>query len=134
MTEKIKRNSNGATGKRGGRRQGAGRPQGARSRATKTHKATLSDLAREHTSVALTALVDIAKGGESESARVSAANALLDRAYGKPTQAHEHKGAIGTYDLTKLSDDEFNRLEDILGSLALDGRDQSGEGEEDGSG
>lgn len=29
---------------RGGRREGAGRPRGARSRATKEHKATLSDL------------------------------------------------------------------------------------------
>lgn len=117
---------------RGGRREGAGRPQGARSRATKAHKATLSDLARQHTSVALTALVDIAKKGESESARVAAANALLDRAYGKPTQSHEHKGAIGTYDLTKLSDDELDRLESILGPLALSGGDPSGEGEESG--
>lgn len=119
---------------RGGKRQGAGRPQGARSRATKVQKATLSDLAREHTSVALTALVDIAKKGESESARVAAANALLDRAYGKPTQAHEHKGAIGTYDLTQLSDDELNRLETILGPLAVTGGDQSGEGEEGATG
>lgn len=121
-----------ASGKRGGRRDGAGRPQGARSRATKAHKATLSDLARLHTSVALTALVDIAKKGESESARVAAANALLDRAYGKPTQAHEHKGSIGTYDLTKLSDDELDRLETILGPLALAGGDTGGESETEG--
>ena len=51
--------------------------------------------------------------------------------------AHQHTGANGgpiqTVDLTKLSDDEFTRLEAILGSLAFDGGDQSGEGEEDGS-
>lgn len=117
---------------RGGRREGAGRPQGARSRATKAHKATLSDLAREHTDTALRALVDIAKKGESENARVAAANSLLDRAYGKPTQSHEHKGAIGTYDLTKMSDDELDRLEAILGPLALAGGDTSGESEEAG--
>ncbi|ENN86057.1 hypothetical protein RHSP_31908 [Rhizobium freirei PRF 81] len=112
---------------RGGKRQGAGRPQGARSRATREHKATLSDLARVHTSVALQALVDIAKKGESESARVAAANSLLDRAYGKATQAHEHRGSIGTYDLSKMSDDELDRLETILGPLAISSGDQGGE-------
>jgi hypothetical protein len=41
----------------------------------------------------------------------------------------QHKGSIGTYDLTKMSDDELDRLETILGPLALDGGDQSGENE-----
>lgn len=36
---------------------------------------------------ALQVLVDIATGGESEAARVAAANAILDRAHGKPKQA-----------------------------------------------
>lgn len=125
---------------RGGRRVGAGRPAGARSRATKQAKATLSDLARKHTSVALTALVNIAKKGESESARVAAANALLDRAYGKPRQSHEHSGPGGTpmqfVDLTKLSGDELDQLESIFGPLAGpgddDAPDQGGEGEASG--
>lgn len=125
-------------GKRGGRRQGAGRPQGARSRATKEHKASLSDLARQHTNTALKALVDIAQKGESESARVAAANALLDRAYGKPTQSHEHSGPGGspmqTVDLTNVSTDDLNRLEALFGPLAGgpsddDAGDQGGEGE-----
>lgn len=40
--------------------------------------------ARTHALEALEALASLAKGAASESVRVSAANALLDRAYGKP--------------------------------------------------
>lgn len=104
---------------RGGRRPGAGRPQGGRSRATKQAKSTLSDLAREHTKTALDVLVKVAKTGESESARVSAANAILDRAYGKPSQSHEHSGPGGapiqTMDVTNLSDDQLAALEAAFG-------------------
>ena len=46
---------------------------------------TLKEMAREHTADALQVLVTIAKAGESEAARVSAANSLLDRGYGKPS-------------------------------------------------
>lgn len=122
--------------KRGGRRSGAGRPKGARSRATKQAKATLSDLARQHTATALKVLVDVAKDGESESARVAAANAILDRAYGKPRQSHEHSGPGGApmqfVDLTRLSGDQLDQLESIFGPLAGpgddDAPDQGGEG------
>jgi hypothetical protein len=41
-------------------------------------------LARQHSETAIETLVQIAKSGSSEAARVSAACALLDRAYGKP--------------------------------------------------
>lgn len=109
-------------GKRGGRRPGAGRPQGGKSRATKQAKATLSDLAKAHTATALQVLVDVAKKGESESARVAAANAILDRAYGKPSQALQHSGPGGgpipTVDLTNATDDDLQRLEAIFGPLA----------------
>ena len=80
---------------RGGPRPGSGRPKGARSAATKEHIATLSELAREHTDTAIAALVSVATSSESDSARVSAATALLDRAYGKPVQAVEHSGEDG---------------------------------------
>jgi hypothetical protein len=43
----------------------------------------------------------------------------------------QHRGSIGTYDLTKMSDDELDRLESILGPLALAGGDPSGESEKD---
>jgi hypothetical protein len=43
--------------------------------------------AQVHTVMALRVLAEIAQSGESEQARVSAANALLDRGHGKPAQA-----------------------------------------------
>lgn len=46
----------------------------------------IQELARKHAPEAIQALVDIAMRGESESARVAAASALLDRGYGRPSQ------------------------------------------------
>mgnify|MGYP001052966149 CR=1 FL=1 len=44
-------------------------------------------------------------------------------------QEHRHSGHVGTYDLSKLSDDELDRLESILGPLAVTGGGAGGEGE-----
>lgn len=52
-------------------------------------------MAREYADVALKALVEIAEGGESEPARVSASAQLLDRGYGRPPQALHHSGPDG---------------------------------------
>jgi hypothetical protein len=38
----------------------------------------------------------------------------LDRGHGRPTQAIRHSGAIGGYDLTKLTDKQLADLEAIL--------------------
>jgi hypothetical protein len=83
--------------KRGGSRPGAGRKVGSKARATLPQKITFSDLAREHAPAALHTLVAIMKDdGSSESARVAAANVILDRAYGKPPQAMTHSGPDGS--------------------------------------
>lgn len=47
-------------------------------------------------------------------------------------EKHKHSGAIGTYDLKNLSDDDLDRLEQILGPLADAGGDPSGASEEGG--
>jgi hypothetical protein len=47
-------------------------------------------------------------------------------------EKHKHSGAIGTYDLSKLSDHELDRLEQILGPLADVGGDPGGASEEGG--
>jgi hypothetical protein len=64
---------------RGGKREGAGRPSGARNTVT----ADLREAAGEYTPEALETLRSICKSGASESARVAAASAILDRAYDK---------------------------------------------------
>ena len=56
---------------------------------------SISDAAKEHSDLALSVLVDVARNGLLEAARVSAANALLDRAYGRPIQGMEMTGKDG---------------------------------------
>jgi hypothetical protein len=73
----------------GGRRDGAGRKQGSSNRATKEQKRTLSEMAREHTDTALAALAEVAASGSTDSARVAAAVAILDRGYGRPAPVKE---------------------------------------------
>jgi len=74
---------------KGGPRPGAGRPPGTRTRRDPETNATLAELARVHTGAALQALAEIASHGRSESARVSAAIALLDRGHGRPAAPGE---------------------------------------------
>jgi hypothetical protein len=62
-------NGSGQSGNPGGRPKGYG---------------DLRELARQHTEDAIATLVAICRNGENESARVAAANAILDRGWGKP--------------------------------------------------
>ena len=48
--------------------------------------AEVRELARQHTPQAISTLVKIVEKGRSEQARIAASVALLDRAWGKPTQ------------------------------------------------
>lgn len=94
---------------RGGARSGAGRPKGSKDKATREAGATIGELARGYTDLAIKTLAEIATQGESDAARVSAANALLDRGYGKPAQSVDHSSTDGSMspkaniDATKLS-------------------------------
>lgn len=82
----AKKSNGNQTTRRGGNRAGAGRPSGRKNKATVEQKLTLEELARTHTDTALAVLVEVAQHGQSEAARVSAANSILDRGYGKPRQ------------------------------------------------
>ena len=73
----------------GGFREGSGRPVGSINKSTPEQSQRLSELAKTYTKEALETLVDVARNGRTDAARVSAANALLDRAYGKPAMKHE---------------------------------------------
>jgi len=99
---------------RGGRREGAGRKKGTKDRkprsspiiiANAQEKRELREAAREYTERALRTLAAICSEGQSEAARVSAACALLDRGYGKPTQQVE-TGSPGEF--SRLSDEELD--------------------------
>jgi hypothetical protein len=73
--------------------------------------AELQRLARAKTKEMVAVLVDIAESGESETARVIAAQAVLDRGYGKPVQPIDGDGQGGAIQLAAaLSDDELARI------------------------
>ncbi len=76
------------SGKNGGARPGAGRPKGRKNSRTLEIEAA----AQKYAGKALLALFTVATESDSDSARVAAATALLDRGYGRPRQAVEHNG------------------------------------------
>jgi hypothetical protein len=78
----------------GGKRAGAGRPAGAKNKATVEQQARLTDLARGHTVEALETLLDVMRNGLTDTARIAAANSILDRAYGRPKQSVEEQLSI----------------------------------------
>jgi hypothetical protein len=63
-------------------------------------------LAREHGPLAFRRLVQLMQS-DNEAVAVRAAEAVLDRAYGRPVQAMELLGAIAHIDVTALSDAEL---------------------------
>jgi hypothetical protein len=71
----------GQSGNPGGRPKGLGR---------------IRDIAQKHTELAMETLKDICKNGESETARVQAATALLDRGWGKPAQSVDITNSDGS--------------------------------------
>ena len=74
---------------RGGLRDGAGRPVGSLNKSSPSQNQRLSELARTHTQAALNTLLDVARNGRTDAARVSAATAILDRGYGKASVRQE---------------------------------------------
>lgn len=84
---------------RGGQRIGAGRKPGSQNKVTLEQRATLTQLAQTYSDDAIKSLHKVATEGKSESARVSAAVAILDRAFGKPVQTID--STIDVEDTTK---------------------------------
>ena len=99
----------------GGRRPGAGRPPGSRNKATLAREAgakTLTDLARENTEAALAALLEVAGDATAPAAaRVTAATALLDRAWGRPPQ---HARLSGRFEQREESPSIFDKIEENI--------------------
>lgn len=79
---------------------------------------TLNEVAREKTELAIETLAYVAScGGETGSARVAAANALLDRGWGRPSKAIAPCAgfAIGTGRLEMTGDQKIELLNLIFG-------------------
>jgi hypothetical protein len=104
-----------------GRKTG-GRPAGVPNKATRELKA----LAQVHGPALIKELARLALKAQSEQARVGAIKEMFDRGWGKASQAVQLSGTLGTYDLTKLSDDKLRELAAILGPIADVGSDSGG--------
>ena len=83
---------------------------------------TVESLAREFEEARQLALQ------EKQASAMVAATTGKGKLAGLLVERHKHSGAIGTYDLTKLTDDQLDHLESILGPLAHAGGDPGGEG------
>lgn len=103
--------------RKGGKRPGAGRPRGS---ATKVGT-DLRTAAQQYTNEALDTLVQVMRNpAETGTARAAAANAVLDRGYGKPKQ--EIEANVNLFD--RMAHDEQLALAAALEALA---RDESGD-------
>lgn len=78
------------TGKGGFQKGQSGNP-GGRPRGFKAAR----ELARRHTVEALETLIALMRSSRSEQVQLAAANAILDRGWGKPTQALSVEGEDG---------------------------------------
>ena len=112
-----------------GRRRGPGRPWpkgvSGNPRGRPEFYGPIQELARQQTEAALETLVEIMQHGRNESARVAAAQAVLDRGWGRPVQALEHSGPEGSAllpaDLTVLPDVQLAQLSALLEEIASAG-------------
>ena len=98
-----------------GRKTG-GRKPGSRNKATREIKELAGALVPEAMKQ-LGSLLRSSKTGEP--AKVRAIEIVFERAFGKAPQAIQHSGAVGTYDLTQVSDADLDQLEDILSRAAI---------------
>jgi len=71
----------------------------------------IRSLARSHSSLAIKVLAGIAKDGTNESARVAAANSILDRGYGKADQSHSLDADIQITIRKLFADDNPNMID-----------------------
>ena len=84
--------------RRGGKREGAGRPPGPNGRGAAFKH--VRELARSHAAEAVLTIVSIMRKSEDGWLSLACANAILDRAFGKPPEAEvveQQDNLISTY-------------------------------------
>lgn len=116
-------------GKPRGRRPGTPKTGGRRPGTLNRTTREIGELALALVPEAIRELKKLVKSAESESAKVAAIAMVFDRACGKPSQPLRHSGTVGTYDLSRVTDEDLSKLEDILGSIADAPTDTNGEGQ-----
>ena len=103
---------------KGGYRRGAGRPPGSLNKRTIENVRAIGEIAKEYTEEAIQTLASIMRdAGQSGPARVSAADKLLERGWGKAVAPVE-VGNPG--DFSRLSDEELDqRIAELRRKLGL---------------
>ncbi len=90
--------------------------------------AEVRELSRQYTEEAIQTLVTLMQSAKLERTRLAAASELLDRGYGRPPQAIDLGGPIPILNyeaerLTKLTEKELRRLDEITRKLAVSSSD-----------
>lgn len=89
---------------RGGKREGSGRPKGAVNKAT----ADIREAAQEYTAEALGVLASVMRDeAQPAAARVVAANSIIDRGHGKPSQSVQVDAIIGDKRPVEMTEEEL---------------------------
>lgn len=98
--------------RKGGRPKGIPRTGGRQKGTPNKITADVRALASQYSDAAIQELARLSTKAESETARVSAIKELLDRAYGKPSQAVEHSGPNGSAikHIVELSDEALTAI------------------------
>ena len=117
---------------RGGNRPGAGRKAGVPNKASQKRQKDVAASGLTPLDYMLSVLRDTKADKDKRMDAAKAAAPYVHPRLATATLQGPRGGPIQTVDLTKLSDDELARLEDILGPVAVAGGDQGGEGEEGG--
>src|SRR6202030_766048 len=103
-------------GKKPGAKKTGGRGAGTPNKGTREIK----EIAQLYSREGIEQAVKIMRSRAPASVRLVAIEKILERAHGKPSQPHHHSGAVavGSYDLSKLPDDELERAYEILSRAA----------------